>query len=166
MREALLVRLVLEVDGADVIEHRRLVRQRGERTHRTDSHLRLGDQALVGHLQVALGRDARAERPCRLDLGAPLAREPGRVVGVRPGSGHDALRHGQERESGVAAVSDEVDEPRLRKEPLEHPKVLHVEGRLVTPSGFAVRGRVRLEDRCDGRPRGHPRRQPRSHVLG
>ena len=94
----------------------------------------VGDEPLVAHLEVAVGRRA-AERAGGLDLGAPLAGEAG-GIGVRPRPRRDPLRHRPEGDRRVAPVADQVDEARVREEPLEQRQVLHVHRRLVAPPGL------------------------------
>ena len=124
-----------------------------------------GDEILVPELQVALGADTLPERARGGDLGSPLAREALGVARVPPALGHDPRRHREEGERRVAAVADEVDEARGRKEALEQREVLHVHRCLVSPAALAVPCRVRLEHGADRLARRHPRPQPPGHVV-
>ncbi len=154
-----------EVDPADVAEHARLVRQAGKGADALQLVLRPGDEILVPELQVAPGADPPPERARGGDLGPPLAREALGVAWVAPALGDDPRRHREERERGVAAVADEMDEACGREEALEQREVLHVHRCLVPPAGLALEGGVRLEDRADRLARGHPRPQPCGHVV-
>ena len=143
------MRLRGHVHACPVVEHRRVVWQLGEGTDLPEVALGVGDERLVAHLEVAGGSDPTTQRPSRTDLRPPLAGEVAGVARMRPGLGHDPRRYGEEGEAGVTAVADEVNEARVREEPVEERELLHVQRRLVAPAALSVHVRVCLEDRGD-----------------
>ena len=165
MPEALLVRLGRHVYVARVVGHRRLVRKPGELRDAPEHRLDFADEVFVAHLEVALVSHAAAETPRCLHLGTPLTREPGRVARLHPGLRHQPLRHRKERQRCVASVANEVDEQRVRKEPLEQAEVLHVHRGLVAPARLAALRRVNRVHGRNGSTDRHPLGQTCAHPV-
>src|SRR5207302_6695468 len=147
-----------------VIEHPGLKRQTRVLADSTQLTLGLGDEILVAELEVA-GADVRAEPARGPDLRAPSGRKLGRGARQRPRLAREALRQLEERERGVAAVTNQMDPERVREEALEQRQMLHVQRRLVAPARLPLVLRVHLEDGCDRLAGRHPLAQPWANVL-
>ncbi len=142
---------------SDVLQHRVVVLEPGERAHSAQLRLRFGDELLVAELEVPLRPDVLTERLRRTHFGRPLARETGSVLRMAPPLRHDPVGDREERQRRVTPVADQVHEPGVREQPLEERQMLHVERRLVAPARLPALGGVRLEDGGDGVARRHPR---------